>query len=302
MNEILISIIVPHYNSSKTLSRLLASVGTHDDVETIIIDDRSTTSLDEYYECRRNFESDKVIFLSNTTDRKGAGTSRNIGLSSAHGQWLLFADADDFMLSNWYDTVKKHTDGNSDIVYFIPEGDKNTGRHLPFVKLINNVIEEKTWAETRLRYQFVPPWSKLIRKSIVDSNNILFGETRYSNDVLFSIKTGFYAKSVTVSSESIYYLFEQENSLTKQISFESISIRNKVNCEAYAFLKGRITRKEMNNIYLVNIPMATIISVLKKGYGFKAVKELLHQYKDVNLPLFNLSYDNVHRFLLKIVR
>ena len=139
MSEILISIIVPHYNSPKTLSRLLTSVGIHDDVETIIIDDRSTISLDEYSECRRKFEGENVVFLSNTTDRKGAGTSRNVGLARARGQWLLFADADDFMLSDWYDTVKKYTDDDSDIVYFAPEGDENTGRHLPFVNLVNNL-------------------------------------------------------------------------------------------------------------------------------------------------------------------
>lgn len=299
MNEILISIIVPHYNSPDTLSKLLTSIGSHDDVETIVVDDRSTALVEEYDKCREAFESETVVFLSNTTERKGAGTSRNVGLEKARGKWLLFADADDYMLPNWYDTVKAYTSCNHDIVFFMPDGDQRTGRHRPFAQLIDDVNENMPWAETRLRYQFFPPWSKLIRKAMVDENQIQFGETRYSNDVLFSIKTGFYAKSVLVSNESIYFLYEQENSLTKQISFESIRIRNGVSCEAYAFLKGKISRREMNNIYLVNTPLSTMRGALKRGYGWASVKELRRQYREVKFPLINLSYDNVRRMLKK---
>ncbi len=295
----IISIIVPHYNSPISLIKLLKSIGHHDDLEVIVVDDMSTDFLYEYNVCQEKFERQDVVFLKNTTEQKGAGKCRNIGLSNAHGQWLLFADADDYMLTGWYDVVKKYVNCNSDIVYFVPQGDKKTERYKTFSDLIDDVNSNMPWAESRLKYHFSPPWSKMIRKSLVDLNQIFFGETRYSNDVLFSVKTGYHAKTITISNESIYYLCEQENSLTKQISFESISIRNEVNCEAYAFLKDKISRREMNNIYLVNVPLSNIIGVLKKGYGLGSAKKLVCQYRNVSLPLLNLSFDNIYRMLRK---
>lgn len=83
------SIIIPHFNDFKSLERLLNSIPSRDDIEIIVIDDKST---DEY-----DLDSikSKCIFLNNETPIKSAGTCRNIGLKIAKGKWLLFADSDD---------------------------------------------------------------------------------------------------------------------------------------------------------------------------------------------------------------
>ena len=111
MNKINISIIIPYYNSANSLEKLLDSIGVHQDVEVIIVDDKSNKYLQKYVSNKYNFKNYK--FLENNTNKKGAGVARNIGLSYACGKWLLFADADDYLLADWYENVSKYLESEN---------------------------------------------------------------------------------------------------------------------------------------------------------------------------------------------
>ena len=63
------SLIIPHHGDDRLLDRLLKSIPDRDDLETIVIRD------------------DKA---------KGAGWARNKGLEHAVGEYVLFADSDDY--------------------------------------------------------------------------------------------------------------------------------------------------------------------------------------------------------------
>ena len=95
----LFSVVIPVFNSEKYLRQCLESVlnQTYQDFEVIIIDDGSTdassTILDEF---ANNDSRVKVHHLENS----GVTKARQIGVSLAKGDYILFVDSDDTINPN----------------------------------------------------------------------------------------------------------------------------------------------------------------------------------------------------------
>ena len=93
-----VSVIIPTYNSSKTVKRSIESVlnQTHQNFEIIITDDNSndnTVSLIEKYLKKHN--NIKLFCLD---ENRGAGYARNFCIEKASGDYIAFLDSDDY----WY--------------------------------------------------------------------------------------------------------------------------------------------------------------------------------------------------------
>jgi glycosyltransferase involved in cell wall biosynthesis len=89
-----ISVIIPVYNAADFLSRAVGSVlmQEFDDFEVILVDDGSTDGsaaiCDEF---AAHDERVRVIHKENG----GVSSARNAGLDAAHGEFVMFVDADD---------------------------------------------------------------------------------------------------------------------------------------------------------------------------------------------------------------
>lgn len=136
---------------------------------------------------------------------KGAGHARNIGLELAEGKWLIFADADDFFSSGFWNCIDQLTEeDDADIIFskvdsinsdtLEPQERKTKSRLNGYISNFRN--RKDPYAEDRLRLLYNVPWGKIFRKSLIDSHNIRFEEIPTSNDVMFSTISGFNARSV----------------------------------------------------------------------------------------------------------
>lgn len=290
------TIIIPHYNSPTLLSRLLESIGYFEDTEIIVIDDKSNLYLDEYNECVKKY-SYYVNFNANTTEKKGAGVCRNIGLQMAKGEWLLFADSDDVFDQNWHKLLSLELTSKYDIIYYFPSAivPNIPSRVLELQQLIIDATDNRDNID-KLKYSFNPPWSKMINIRLIKKYNIKFDETIYANDAMFSVKCAYYASSIEVKQEVFYLLDEVPESLTKQNNFNSYKIRIEVVCQIYRFLSTKINKKLLNRLYIVNVPLKSIIVCLKNRYGYKSISTLLKLYKKYDFPIINLNY-----FITKIL-
>lgn len=92
----LFSVIVPMYNAAKSIRLCLDSIlrQNFDDYEVIIINDGSTD--DSEFICRDVTNGHDNVFLY-TFENGGVGKARRRGIQRARGDFLIFADVDDFI-------------------------------------------------------------------------------------------------------------------------------------------------------------------------------------------------------------
>lgn len=287
-----LSIIIPHYNSVKSLNNLLGSIPKRKNIQIIVVDDKS----EQKNYLKENEEYDHVLFLNNDRDKKGAGTCRNIGLSYATGEWVLFADADDFFIEGFYNVISKYFDSKNDVIFFKPtsievDTNKKSNRHLRYEKLIDEYLDQGTNASIiRLKFLFFVPWSKLIRKEFIQSNNIIFDEVIASNDVMFSTKIGYYMKKFTVASEVIYCVTKDLGTLTTNSNSKVNEARINVFIKNYRFLHERLKKKEFKTLHLHGLGL--LIDIFRRGFGFKKVTSVFFLLKKNKINIFESKMFN----------
>lgn len=100
MIEECVSVIMPAYNSAKTISYAIDSVFIQDRIkELIIIDDCSSDNTEDTVKAKIADNKYNIIYLKNKKNM-GAAFSRNRGISLAKGEYIAFLDADDIWRSD----------------------------------------------------------------------------------------------------------------------------------------------------------------------------------------------------------
>jgi glycosyltransferase involved in cell wall biosynthesis len=100
----LISIIIPVYNSEKTIDETIEALMKQNyskkDYEIIVVDDGST---DRTVDVVKKFKTVKLV----KQKHKGPAAARNIGVKHAKGGIILFTDADCIPIKNWIKNMVK---------------------------------------------------------------------------------------------------------------------------------------------------------------------------------------------------
>ena len=96
---IMVSVLIPAYNAEKTINRCIESIlhQAYENIEVIIVNDGST---DNTLSILSNYAKiDRRIAIYNQTN-KGVSATRNVCLKNAHGDYVLYVDADDWIEAN----------------------------------------------------------------------------------------------------------------------------------------------------------------------------------------------------------
>lgn len=252
----MLSIIIPNYNSEKSLEKLLASIPRDKKIEIIVIDDNSNKNLDKLNSLINRYRDDNLKFLKNHSGKKGAGACRNIGIKEARGDWILFADSDDFFIEDFYSKIEKYFLTNNDIVFFQPisvefESGIEWDRHILYKNLIDNYIKnEDKISELELRYKFSVPWSKLFRREFILNNKIVFEKVIAYNDLMFSAEAGNKMKKFQATSEIIYCVTRNKGSLTVNTCEEVFDSRVQAYIRYCDYLKSILPKDEIKYLQL----------------------------------------------------
>lgn len=101
MNQKLISIIVPVYNTRAYLTRCVQSLmqQTYRELEILLIDDGSTDGSGELCEELQARDARIRVFHK---ENGGSSSARNLGLEKAEGVFIGFADSDDWVEPDMY--------------------------------------------------------------------------------------------------------------------------------------------------------------------------------------------------------
>ena len=94
MENILVSVVIPTYNSAKYIRQAIDSVFDQAvELEVIVIDDASS---DETIEILNEYKTRKNFIVIKNEKNLGVAASRNIGVQKASGEFVAFLDADDW--------------------------------------------------------------------------------------------------------------------------------------------------------------------------------------------------------------
>ena len=192
-----VSVIIPVYNVAEYLPECLDSVisQTLKEIEIICVDDGSTDNSVEILKEYANKDSRITVIVQKNLH---AGVARNAGLAVAKGKYLSFLDSDDFfeptLLEENYKIAEKE---NVDLVFYQYHTYNNDTKEIERTGGINfecpvneegyGVISVKDVADRIFTICNPMPWNKLIRKDLIDKNQIRFQSLTASNDVYFSL-------------------------------------------------------------------------------------------------------------------
>lgn len=296
MENCQLSIIVPHYNTPDSLLTLIRSIPAREDIEVIIADDNSNISLEGLQQELKSFPG--VHFFKNDSGKKGAGASRNVALKHAVGTWLLFADADDYFVENFWESVLPYLDTDYDMVYFPPTSvDVVTGelssRHVMYMELVDNYRKKPTVKNlTEMKYGFCTPWSKLIRRSIVEENHIAFDEIMVSNDIMCMTKCAYYSRKVTASDKTIYCVTRGGKTLTAKKDEQRFDTRIQVLVNRYVFLREHLPKKEFKYAHIDRLALGKLVDVFIEHWGISKLFQILKLYHKNQVKYFDLGLLN----------
>lgn len=221
-----LQVLVPHKNQPEKLIRLLKSIP--DEVEVIVVDDNSDR---HHFESCKNQIKEKfrnVVLIKNDTGINNAGASRNIALSHANAEWIVFADSDDeFHPDKFRDLTDFLKSSNADLVFFDVNAIKECdGSQSSRANTYSGLIKKWPFNRNTIAYQWVVPWGKAIKKrDLIDLNDLKFASRSVSNDVEFSTDLAVASKKIDVFKQTVYCCFESNTSLTGTLTADKARVR-----------------------------------------------------------------------------
>lgn len=227
-----VSIIVPVYQVERYLCRCVDSLlgQTLTDIEIILVDDGSADDCPWLCDAYRAQDSRiTVIHRQNS----GVGCARNSGLDVAKGDFVGFADPDDYVEPDMFGRMYQEAIAqNADFVrvdHFkeLPDGTVVNGALVPPMRegaydrrgLRQDLLFPQLGllpGDDRTRYASVSVWRNLYRRSVIEANHIRFVSKRdfASEDLLFNVSFLLAADRAAVINRKFYHYIQNDASMT----------------------------------------------------------------------------------------
>ena len=213
-NSILVSVIIPAYNTSHYIQRAMESSQrqSHTNVEIIIVDDGSNDDTLKIAQSYAENDSRVRVFHQ---ENSGVSSARNKGIRESNGEYVIFLDSDDWLEDYAIEFLLAVQMNNHDrlvtadfrtVKEYVPATSKEADNNI----LILNGIEE---ALSLPVIQYIH--SKLFRTDILRKNNIAFREgINYGEDAVFVFDYLHMTEGVIYSPRIIMSMLERSDSAT----------------------------------------------------------------------------------------
>lgn len=216
-----LSIVVPIFNSSEFLEKLLKNliiIPNLNDYEILLVNDCSTdNSLLICQKFQKNYSNIKIL---NNTHNLGVGKTRDKGIRSAVGKYLLFIDSDDEIYNDGIkiliNSLKKK---NKDIIFFNFKDSDLKIKNL----YSNKKCRSKIFFLNLLSYKHSVNYcfQCIYSRQFLLTNNIFFEKLRYAEDLLFLTKALCLMKNYEKIKVTILFHKKNPFGLSSQIKLEN---------------------------------------------------------------------------------
>ncbi len=209
------SIIVPFYNASEYIEKCIHSLLRQglDDYEILLVNDGST---DKSSEICQKLKADHPCLQLISQSNQGVCAARNNGMAHAKGEWIVFVDADDYLLENGLRTAFDAA-GNEDECDVIQY--KSSYDFWPKRDLTSEILFKGSGHEFLRESGFVSfCWLCFYRRDFLQKNNIRF-DNKYivGEDQLFVANVFLHnPRTVAVSTDLYRYVVHENSATTKR--------------------------------------------------------------------------------------
>lgn len=210
---------MPIYNVAEQLEKAIqcALNQTYKNIEIILVNDGSTDESGEICD-RYSLKDSRVIVVHQKNT--GSGFARNAGLDKATGEYIYFADPDDYFETNLIEvTAAKAKESNADMVVFGyfdevvgKEGKVTKTEKIP---ILNEHVEKETFREKFRNHYALSPyalWNKLYRHDFLKQHNCRFTNQKVGQDALFNQLVGFDVENIYYHQKAYYHYVFREGS------------------------------------------------------------------------------------------
>jgi glycosyltransferase involved in cell wall biosynthesis len=286
---ILLSIIIPVYKVDIDLfENCIDSIVQQglQDVEIIIVSDGADK---EIIDCINNYASvysEIVVIFQNN---EGVSASRNRGIQNAHGEWITFVDADDWVESSYIETIRTNICSECDAVVFSYFDNYYTGKFIEHRYGVRDCFFEKDDLQRislgllKNEYRLIPfyfgaVWFTVYKRDFLEENRIRFEEKlKKSEDTIFLWDFLQRASRIKYVDKPIYHYRHNEKSFTYSLHNDADIIHQDFVVE----LRNRLKDKDIFWDAYVDKVICTYIENMKllyfhrekKGSYFKKKKE-----------------------------
>lgn len=202
-----VSVVVPIYNVEKYIKKCLDSLvnQTLQEIQIILVNDGSTDESGNIAKEYASKYTNKIIYLEK--ENGGLSDARNFGMRYTEGEYIAFLDSDDYVENTMYEEMyNKALQENSDYVecdflWEYPDKTKKDKR---------NSYNNKKEMLTNVR---VVAWNKLIKREILEKNNISFPKGLRYEDIEFTYKLIPYLNKVSYVDKEFVHYVQRNNSI-----------------------------------------------------------------------------------------
>lgn len=295
-DSVLVSIIVPVYNSERFIKENIESIlnQSHKCLELILVDDGSDdSSLQLLFNYAKKDQRVKILSQRN----QGAPAARNKGFSHSSGDYVYFVDSDDtlskyaveYLLESAINTSSQITigqyDASSDYNGYL--GQVNFG--------FNNSKIYYMEQNNMLAFMQPIPGNKLYLRNFLIEYNIVFDDVKIGQDLNFYLKALGTASRVSVIDKIVYHYRLREGSISNTFSLKILDIVNSIKYVEDYYNKHQIYDK----IMFENIKFDHFSRQLAKTPQIPNLKEREKVFKEFKYHINNLHHKLLYKNIYK---
>ena len=230
-----VTVIVPIYNVEKYLARCIDSLvnQTLNEIEIVLVNDGTKDSSGKIAMQYAKQYKEKIIYLEK--ENGGLSDARNYGLAYAKGEYIAFLDSDDYIEKDAYEKMyEKAKLENADYVEcdFIWE--------YPNKKRKDKCYQYNNKKEM-LAFARVVAWNKLIKREIIEENNIRFPKGLRYEDIEFTYKLIQHLNKICYVDQCFIHYIQRKNSIA--------NVQNEKTAEIFEILDNVIRYYKEKNLF-----------------------------------------------------
>ena len=222
------SVILPIYNVENYLAECVESIlaQTFSDYEIILVDDGSTDSspkiCDDY---AGKYDFIRAIHKKNG----GPADTRNEGAKAAQGEYLVYLDSDDFLLSNRFlEELNELAKGTPDLIFYkyvkFFDDAKQYGKcGFSYQSAMGaDTYSKKIEALVKADAFYGMAWVRATRRALLEQNNIQFEVGLSGEDMDWNYSVISHSESIAFLDEPMVAYRQRSGSITNTYKFKNL--------------------------------------------------------------------------------